>query len=76
VTIDVDFEMMMVGLTLVNVNKVFVSLTVTRCGVTVRVGLTVVDLGLLRKYQGLLREDNLLTVRLLLIEVGSPCLCL
>ena len=50
-TIDVDFEMMMVGLTLVNVNKVFVSLTVTRCGVTVRVGLTVVDLGLLRKYK-------------------------
>ncbi len=48
-TIDVDFEMMTVGLTLVTVNKVFVSLTVTRCGVTVRVRVMVVDLGWLRR---------------------------
>lgn len=58
VTVDVDFEMMMVGLTLVTVNKVFVSLTVTRCGVIVRVGVRVVDLRWLRRTQRLLCEEK------------------
>jgi hypothetical protein len=48
---DVDFEMITVGLTLVTVNRVFVDLTVTRCGVTVRVGEMVVDLEWLRKHR-------------------------
>lgn len=52
VTTDVDFEIMTVGRTLVTVNRVFVSLTVTRCGVTVRVGVTVVDLEWLRRHVG------------------------
>jgi len=47
----VDFEMTTVGLTLVTVNRVFVDLTVTRCGVTVRVGEMVVDLKLLRNFR-------------------------
>jgi hypothetical protein len=53
VTMDVDFEMITVGLTLVTVNRVFVDFTVTRCGVTVRVREMVVDLKSLRKHRDL-----------------------